>query len=85
MEVVSNICAVARRIYRSGGDEWLGTHDVQQGNLIVAVGNIFRRVGDWSPHEEKSAGEECEFGVFYVQIVAVADVDAEWNKRRPLQ
>ena len=85
LEVVGNIRSLARLICRSGGDERLGADNVQERNLIVAVWNIFRRVGDWSSHKKKSSGEKRQFGMFYVQIIAIASVDAEWDKRRPFQ
>ena len=83
LEVVSNIRAVARRIYRSGRDERLGAHDVQQGNLIDTLGNILRCVSNWPAHHKKPACEERHLGMFYIQIIAVTSVNAEWNKRGP--
>ena len=58
LEVVSNIGAVARRIYRSSRDERLQARHVQEGNFIDAVGNVLRWIFDRAADKQNSAREK---------------------------
>src|SRR5687767_4759075 len=49
---------------RLGGDERLSPYDVEQGDFVNFVGDIFNRVRHWPSDEEKGSGEECQFGMF---------------------
>jgi hypothetical protein len=81
LEVVSNIRAVARRIYRSGRDERLQAHDVQWRNKICANWNVLCWIGNGSAHNKRHTCQHCHFRMKHIQMFAITRMDAERNER----
>ena len=80
LEVVNNIRSLARLICRSRGDERLKAHDMQRRNRIIASGNFFGGIGDWSRDQQRHSGQLASPGVSRRDVcVAVCRERNEWR------
>ena len=85
LEVVNNIRPLARLICLSGRDERFSADDVQQGNFIETLWNIFGWIGHRTSHQQECARQECHLGMLHVQVSAITGINTERNKWAPRQ
>jgi hypothetical protein len=85
LEVVSNIRAVARRIYQSSRDEWLQAHDVQERNFIDTIRDILRRILHSPADKQNGPRKKGQFGMIHIQMLAAAGMDTKRSERCPFQ